>query len=103
MAKLSETAFSDELERLKIAESHAKCRYYEAVEKSDLLATKAAADDWSEAGDAIDAHCSEETCPIAVLTEEAATAAGFRPNVSAARARSIGKTPARGRSPTSQG
>jgi hypothetical protein len=47
---------ADEVEGLKAAERDAKHRYYEAVEESDLSATREAARAWIRAGDALAEH-----------------------------------------------
>ena len=46
----------DEVERLRAAELDAKHRYYEAVEESDLSATREAARAWIRAGDVLAEH-----------------------------------------------
>jgi len=50
------TTMAEEVERLTAAELDAKHRYYEAVEDSDLSATRDAAGAWIRAGDAL-AEC----------------------------------------------
>jgi hypothetical protein len=47
---------ADEADRLRAAELDAKHRYYEAVEESDLTATREAARNWIKAGDSLAAY-----------------------------------------------
>jgi hypothetical protein len=65
------TTSPDAVERLRAAELEARRRYYEAVEQSDLSATRAAADGWIRAGDALNEYLAKAATPLVVAAEQA--------------------------------
>jgi hypothetical protein len=65
------TMMADGAERLRAAELEARRRYYEAVEQSDLSATRAAADAWIRAGDELNEYLAKSATPLVVEAERA--------------------------------
>jgi hypothetical protein len=64
------TIIADGAELLRAAELEARRQYYEAVEKSDLSATRAAADEWIRAGDALNEYVAKSAPPVVLAADQ---------------------------------